>query len=187
MIHRTYFVYLPGTQRTAPNYVDICVRATMGTRALPVASVATYGAANVTAPPTGWVIACGDAAYYEVRGRSLPFDHLFVAGAAGGFVQRLNLGFELTVTPYGDWHSVIDFAPPSVQLSQSLLAAVGGDALPVIPANNLADPTYGVPQPVIRVYAPRDGEGDPVLDVLLLVCLKVSEKKDEDFTPFGAP
>ena len=185
MIKRTYIVSLPTAQRTAPNYVDICVRATMGTRVRPVANPVTYGAANVTAPPAGWVAACGDAAYYELRGRVIPFERLFAAGAAGGFTPRVNLGFDLVVTPYSEWATVIDYSPPTAQLSQSLLAAVGGDTGGAVPATNLADPVYGVAQPVIRIFAPRNGEGAPLTNHLILVCFNIAERKDEDFSPVG--
>jgi hypothetical protein len=184
MIKRIYIVSFPGTQRTTPNYVDICVRATMGTRALPIANPVTYGAANVTAPPANWAAACGDAAYYELRGRTLSIEHLFAAGAAGGFSERARLGFDLIVTPYGDWSSVQGLSPPSAQLSQSLLAAVGGDVGGAVPATNLADPTYGVVQSVIRIFTPRVGQ-TPILGKLVLVHFNIAERKDEDFSSVG--
>jgi hypothetical protein len=184
MIKRTYVVSFPGTQRTSPNFIDICVRATMGTRALPVANPVTYGAANVTTPPLNWTAVCGDAAYYELRGRTLSVEHLFAAGAAGGFVERAHLGFDLIVTPYGDWSAVQGLSPPSAQLSQSLLAAVGGDVGGAVPATNLADPTYGVSQPVIRVFTPRIGPA-PILGLNVLVHLNIAERKDEDFSGVG--
>ena len=187
MINRTYIVSLPAAQRVAAAFVDICVQATMGTRLLPVANPATYGAANVTTPPTGWTAVCGDAAYYELRGRTLPFEHLFAAGAAGGFTQKCNLGFKLVVTPYGDWHTLLGFSPPSAQLSQSLLSAVGGDAGGAVPATNLADPVYGVAQPVVRVYAPQDVEPAPATGLLMVVHLEVNERQEEDFSPVGGP
>lgn len=187
MIYRTYVVSLPTAQRTAPNYVDICVRATMGTRVLPVANPITYGAPNVTAPPAGWVAACGDAAYYEIRGRVVPCERLFAAGAAGGFTERTRLGFKLIVTPYGDWHSLTGYSPPAAQLSQSLWAAVGGDTGGAVPATNLADPVYGIAQPVIRVFAPRNGEGGPATALLMLVHFDIAERKDEDYSPVGGP
>jgi len=177
MINRTYFVSLPTTQRTIPAFVDICVHAPMGTRTLPVANPVTYGAGNVTTPPVGWTAACGDAGYYELRGRTLPFEHLFAAGAAGGFTQRLNLGFVLSVSLYGNWQ----LPTPTVQLSQSLLAAVGGDTGGVIPATNLADPVYGVAQPVIRVYSPTNA----LQGLLTVINFSIAERKDEDFSGVG--
>jgi len=177
MINRTYFVSLPTTQRTIPAFVDLCVRATMGTRLQPVANPVTYGAGNVTAPPTGWAAVCGDAAYYELRGRPLPFEHLFAAGAAGGFTQRLNLGFGLSVNLYGNWQ----LPTPTVQLSQSLLAAVGGDTGGAMPATNLADPVYGVAQPVIRVFSPTNA----LQGLLTVINFSIAERKDEDFDQVG--
>jgi len=181
-------VSFPAAQRVSPAFIDICVQATMGTRPLPIANPATYGAANVTAPPAGWTAVCGDAAYYETRGRTLPFEHLFAAGAAGGFTQKTNLGFKLILTPYGVWMPAAAVSPPSALLSQSLLAALGGDVGGAITATNLADPVYGVAQPVIRVYAPYIGEGLGYLtDVRMLVHFEVAERKDEDYSPVGGP
>lgn len=177
MINRTYVVSLPTTQRTIPPFVDICVRATMGTRTLPVANPVTYGAANVTPPPLNWTVACGDAAYYELRGRVLPLEHLFAAGVAGGFTQKLNLGFILSVTLYGNWQ----LPTPTVQFSQSLLAAVGGDTGGAVPATNLADPVYGVAQPVIRVYSPTNA----LQGLVTIINFSVAERKDEDFSQVG--
>jgi hypothetical protein len=184
MIKRTYVVGFPVPQRTSPNFVDICVRAPMGTRTLPVANSITFGP-NVTPPPPNWIATCGDAAYYEIRGRTLSFEHLFAAGAAGGFTERAHLGFDLIVTPYGmSWAIAQGFSPPAAQLSQSLLAAVGGDFGNAVPATNLADPTYGVPQPVIRISVPRVGQ-TPLMGLAVLVHLNIAERKDEDFSSVG--
>ena len=183
MINRTYIVSFPTTQRVQAAYVDICVRATMGTRVLPVANPVTYGAGNVTAPPPGWAAACGDAAYYELRGRTLAFERLFAAGAAGGFTQRANLGFHLSVVPYGASWASIDVSAIPPLFSQSLLAAVGGDAGGAVPATNLADPVYGIAQPVIRVFTPVAGESAAA--GVVLVTLGIAERKDEDFSPVG--
>jgi hypothetical protein len=180
MINRTYVVNVPGSQRVQAPYIDICVRATMGTRLLPVADPVTYGAANVTAPPAGWVAACGGAAYYEIRGRTLRLEHLFGEGAAAGYVQRTNLNFDLTVTPYGD-HRLggAGAALGGAQLSQSLLEHVGGDVGTAIPATDLADPVYGVAQPVIRVHVPQI-ENLATDTGLLLVSLNIFEMGDDD-------
>ncbi len=186
MIRRTYIVSIPTSQRTIPQYVDICVRSGMGTRVLPVANPITYGAANVTAPPAGWVAACGDAAYYEIRGRVVPVERLFAAGAAGGFTERVRLGWKLVLTPYGDWGAAAGYSPLSAQLSQSLLAAVGGDVGGAVPATNLADPVYGVAQPVIRVFVPQIGE-TLLGGQILLVHFDIAERKDEDYSPVGGP
>jgi hypothetical protein len=183
MINRTYVVTFPASQRTQVGSVDICVHASMGTRLLPVADPATYGAGNVTPPPAGWVAANGGAAYYELRGRTLNFEHLFAAGAAGGFTQRCNLGFTLALTPYGDWSQWFGYSFPSARLSQSLLAHVGGDTGGAIPASDLADPVYGVAQPVIRIYTPEAQAGFAA--GTMLVHLQIMERKDEDFSPVG--
>jgi hypothetical protein len=185
MINRTYFVNVPAGQRTQPDYIDICVQATMGTRLLPVANPVTFGAANVTAPPNGWAAACGDAAYYEVRGRPLRLEHLFGEGVAAGYTQRTNLGFHLTVTPYGD-HRGVAVGPGGAILSQSLLAHAGGDVGTAIPATDLADPVYGVAQPVIRIYVPKS-EGAAVDTGLFVVSLDVMERKDDDISNIGGP
>lgn len=188
MINRTYIAQFNTLGQGAPAILDICVQATMGTRLLPVADPVTYGAANVTAPPAGWVAANGNGAYYEVRGRTLSLEHLFGAGAAAGFVQRTNLGFHLTVTPYGSWLAQVGNTVRlgGVQLSQSLLAAVGGDVGAAIAATNLADPVYGVAQPVIRIHAPNDGESQ-LASGLLVVSLLIAERKDDDYANIGSP
>jgi hypothetical protein len=190
MINRTYVVNLPSAQRAQGQIVDICVQATMGTRALPVADPATYGAGNVTAPPAGWVAACGGTAYYEVRGRTLRFEHLFGAGAAGGFVSRTNLGFHLSVQPYGSWGAGNSFEHlAGVQMSQSLIAAVGGDVGGAIPPPNpnCPDPVYGVAQPVIRIYVPFTEQGAAMAVGILLVNFSIFERKDDDFSNIGSP
>jgi hypothetical protein len=191
MINRTYVVKLPSNQRQA-NYVDICVQATMGTRLAPVADPTTYPGATPppgAGPGTNWIAACGNAAYYEVRGRTLRLDHLRGEGAAAGFVQRTNLGFHLSVAPYGDWSNMWFFALlAGAQLSQSLLEYVGGDTCGAgaIPATNLADPGYDTPQPVIRIYSLNEFSS---LENggLVLVNFDVMERKDEDFCHIGSP
>jgi hypothetical protein len=185
MISRTYFAKLSSDQR-AMSYLDICVQWTMGTRLAPVADPATF--AGVTAPPAGWVAANGNGAYYEVRGRTLRHEHLFGEGAAAGFTERGHLGFRLSVVPYGNWQAQVTSNANlgGVHLSQSLLAAVGGDTTPAIAANNLADPVYGTAQPVIRIYAPLN-IAEIMPTGLLLVCLDIAERKDEDFSNIGSP
>lgn len=185
MINRTYVMSVPGAQRTQPNFVDICVQATMGTRLLPVADPVTFGAANVTTPPPGWVVACGAAAYYEVRGRTLRLEHLFGEGIAAGFTQRANLGFKLTVTPYGS-HLTATGPVGGAILSQSLLAHAGGDGGTAIQTTDLADPVYGIAQPVIRVYVPKT-QGTATDTGLFLVSLDIAERKDDDYDNIGSP
>jgi hypothetical protein len=178
MINRTYIVKTPSTRAT---FVDICVRATMGTRLAPVADPATY--VHATPAPSGWAAACGDAAYYEIRGRTLRLEHLFAEGAVGGFTPRVALGFNLSVVPYGVTAGVTS-AVSGVQLSQSLLAAVGGDVDTAIAAANLADPAYG---PVIRLSIPLVGYGNPQVAALYVVSFSVAERKDDDYDNLGSP
>ena len=185
MINRTYIVYPP----TDREYIDICVRANTGTRLAPVADPLTFPGA--TPPPTGWVAACGTGAYYEIRGRTIPFQALAAVGAAGGFTQRTNLGFILSMTPYGQQilagQGPIVAIQNGVLLSASLLAAVGGDTGGAIPSIILADPTYGVAQPVIRVFSPYEINTEGNLHNCYVLNFSILERKDEDFSPVGSP
>jgi hypothetical protein len=176
MINRTYIVKTPSARAL---FTDICLRSPMGTRLAPVADTATYPGS--TPPPAGWVAACDDGAYYEVRGRPLRFEHLFAEGAVGGFTSRFNLGFHLSIVPYGVSAGVAS-AITGVLPSQSLLAAVGGDVDGAIAASNLADPAYG---PVIRVYNPTFSQGQ--VSALYVVSLSIAERKDDDFSNIGSP
>lgn len=180
MINRTYVVKTPSTGRSSSGYVDICVQSNVGSRSLPVADPINYGAGNVTAPPSGWVAVCGDAAYYEIRGRELRLEHLAAAGVAGGFTPRTNLGFRLAITPYGT--TAVQTITASATLSTSLLTQVGGDTGNVIASITLADPSYG---PVIRIYAPQNGGG--LLTRTLLVHFDIMERKDDDYCNVGSP
>lgn len=179
MILRTYVVKTPDTDP----YIDICVAAPMGTQAKPVANPLVYGANNVTSPPAGWVQAPGlgnsSGAYYEIRGRSL---RLEARAGQVGFTPRANLGFHLIVTPYGEQTVPSTTALTNgVQLSASLLAALGGDAGGVIPVATFADPSYG---PVIRLFTltfVNSRLGNP----LCLVHFGIAENKDEDFSTLG--
>lgn len=179
MILRTYVVKTPDTDP----YIDICVAAPMGTQAKPVANPGLYAPGAVTSPPAGWVqppgVGNSSGAYYELRGRSL---RLEARAGQQGFTPRANLGFHLIVTPYGE-----QTVPPTtnfnngVQLSASLLAALGGDAGGVIPAATFADPSYG---PVIRLFtlvSINSRLGNP----LCLVHFGIAENKDEDFQTLG--
>jgi hypothetical protein len=191
MIHRTYVVKTPSGSINA--FVDVCVQAPMGTRLAPVTDPSVLPPGTpVTLPPTGWAGNFGDAAYYEIRGRTLRLERL---AGANGFTQRTNLGFALVLTPYGAIDHSLDreFSlwniSGGVQLSQSLLAAVG-DGL-AIPTTNLADPIYGSAQPVIRVFAPLTVTGDPLAQSegrsfqIYLVHFLIAENKDEDWSPLG--
>jgi hypothetical protein len=176
MINRTYIVKTPTGQAL---FTDICLRSLMGTRLAPVADPLTYPGS--TPPPAGWVAACGDGAYYEVRGRALPFDHIFAEGTAGGFTQRLNLGFHLSIVPCRSVAGITS-AITNVLLSQSLLSAVGGDTGGAIVTASLPDQAYG---PVIRVYNPIATPA-PVSG-LYMVSLSIAERKDDDYDNTGSP
>jgi hypothetical protein len=113
--------------------------------------------------------------------------YLVSEGVAQGYTQRANLGFKLTVTPYGDHTTSVPSAGGGAILSQSLLEHVGGDPAPAIPATDLADPTYGVVQPVIRLYVPKSQEGVALDPGLFLVSLDIAERKDDDYDHTGSP
>jgi hypothetical protein len=187
MINRTFIVKTPIEPAT---YVDICVQATMGTRTAPVANPALFPpGSSITPPPVGWAAACGDGAYYEVRGRPLRCEHLAGVGVAGGFTQRANLGFILSLVPYGNPTILANWAvADGVQLSASLLATVGGDngGAGAIATTVLADPVYGVAQPVIRVFSPVFG-GEGAANKLYVVSFSVAERKDDDYSNLGGP
>jgi hypothetical protein len=200
MINRTYVVKTPSSSRDA--FIDICVRATMGTRLAPVAHPGLFPpGASITPPPADWAVACGDGAYYEIRGRTLCFEHLSGEGAVGGFTQRTNLGFILSVTPYGAPNlgagiatltttlgaNVISAIAHGTVLSASLLAAVGGDTAGAIPNTVLADPVYGVAQPVIRIFKPAEINTEGQVSQLYIVNLSIAERKDEDYDNTGSP
>ena len=179
MIYRTYVVKTPDTDP----FIDICVAATMGTQAKPVASPGLYPPGTVTPPPAGWVSPPGagnsSGAYYELRGRSL---RLEARAGQTGFTPRANLGFQLVVTPYGAQTLPFTMALTNgVQLSASLLAALGGDSGAVIPLAAFPDPSYG---PVIRLFTPTS-ENSRLGNPLCLVHFSVAENKDEDFQTLG--
>jgi len=172
-----------------PGSCDIIV-ALPGSRALPVAGSAIYPGAAVTEPPAGWLVQCGNAAYYEVRGRSLP---LPTEVGDPGFAPRVQLGGYISVVGL---QSPNDAAAqlsgegvqiPFVSLSASLSANIGTAANAAIwgdYVNTFADPSYG---PVIRVWNSftlhtDDGELE---DPLYLVSVGIAEIKDEDFEASG--
>lgn len=179
MINRTYIVKTPTDQ----DYVDICVRSPTGSRAAPVANPLLY--AGVTPAPTGWAVVCGDAAYYEIRSRTLRIEHLAAEGVAGGYTQRTNLGFQLVVTPYGvQTVQGLMAVMNGAQLSASLLAGVGGDAGGAIANTVLADPAYG---PVIRIFNPYMDVERSAFSAIYLVHFSIAERKDEDLCNIGGP
>jgi hypothetical protein len=179
MINRTYIVKTPTDQP----FVDICVRSPTGSRAAPVANPLLY--LGVTPPPTGWAAVCGDSAYYEIRSRTLRIEHLAVEGVAGGYTQRTNLGFILSVTPYGvQLVQGLMAVMNGAQLSSSLLAGVGGDAGGAIANTVLADPAYG---PVIRIFNPYEDVERSSFASIYVVNFSIMERKDEDLCNIGGP
>jgi len=179
MINRTYICKLDSSIAT----LDIMVRDLAGTQALPVASAAAYGAANVTAAPADWIALCLTGAYYEVRGRTLRLEQLAAAGAAAGFVPRTRLGWDISVYPIV--HAALNGNSgllPTIGLSASL-AAEFGDAAVITEPTVFPDPTYG---PVIRLITTDDliEQDRPRICV---VHLSLPERKDEDFSNIGGP
>lgn len=152
MLSRLYVVQMPSEVSTAP--LDILVQSAPGSQDDPALP--------------------GDGAYYEWRGRPLRLESLAADGAAGGFVPRLRLGFEVTVTRYAQG-LVTDL--PGVQLSESLVGDISTtDAGPSINFPVLPDPNG---EPVIRLI------GDDATSAgVFLVSLQCPEAK-EDNAPRG--
>lgn len=183
MIHRTYVVRLPPANRDMAYLPCDIVLAVPGSYAAPVADAATYVGATVTAPPAGWVAACGAAAYYELRGRALRLEQ--VVGQAG-FTPRTRLGFHLSILtlqePAGGARQFTNYDQvPFASLSASLSLPPGSSAaIWGSYANVFTDPSYG---PVIRIWnqAELHSEADPIY----LVNFQIAENKDEDFETLG--
>lgn len=185
MLHRTYIVQIAGVREQGSVVpCDIMVEDLVGSQLLPVASAAFYGAPNVTPAPVAWVNACGDNAYYEIRGRKLRLEHRTAAGAAAGFVPRFNLGWRLSVYPLASAHGdAANLLLPIVSLSASLINTPG-DANVITEPAAFPDPTYG---PCIRVNANSSAIGVSTAPRLYAVHLGVNERKDEDFCHIGGP
>jgi hypothetical protein len=162
MIHRTYVVRLPTA--LSDNGLDIIVEGPVGSPSAPVGVGVGF-----TAPPAGWL--GGDGAFFEIRSRTLriPVRAPGADPVPAGFVERLRLGWHLSIHPLVDT-SGVPVIIPRVQYSRSLIQSIA-PAYPTVV--DLLDPTYG---PVIRLG--RD-------DVLTtnhsyVVQLAVIEQKDED-------
>lgn len=196
MINRTYVVMLTSMgrpqlaaqqqvqqQQVNPSSLDIIV-GLPGSATAPVAVAASYPGATVTPAPAGW-LGGPNGAYYEMRGRSLPFEKF---SGQTGFVPRTRLGIRLSIMALQNVNSSGDCSNllPMLGLSASLAPAPGVGAPLVFGTNYaaaLADPNYG---PVIRVYDTADLAPDFGADpALYLVSLGIAEAKDEDFTAFG--
>lgn len=153
MITRTYVVQMPNDDTP----LDILVESAPGSQDAPV------------------VISGGDdGSYYEWRGRPLRFPVLAAAGASGGFVPRLRLGFTVTVTPISPF---ICDSLPGVQLSESLASLASTDSGPSINIPTLADPSG---EAVIRLVG-----GDDTQALFFTVTLMCPEAKDEDRSNTG--
>ena len=148
MISRTYVVLMPASSATTP--LDILVQNSPGTQAVPI-------------------VAGGDGAYYELRGRALRIPVLAAAGAAGGFVPRLRLGFSVAVVRI---NSAIVTDLPGVKLSASLISLASTDSGPTIAVPAFPDPN-GLP--AIRLTGGAGTSGG-----FFLVSLRLNEAKDED-------
>jgi hypothetical protein len=156
--NRTYIVKLPGT-----GAIDIMPEGPVGSRSAPVQ------AEDGTAPPAGWN--GGDGAYYEWRGRTLRFEKRAAVGAAGGFVPRLRLGWNLSLYRF-QAAVAASYRTPGVIVSQSLIDTIAGG---LIANTTIADPSYG---PVIRLTTSAE-----LADQIWVVHFSVAAEQDEDRAP----
>jgi len=151
MIVRTYVVKMPTSVSTTP--VDILVQNSPGSQSAPI-------------------VAGGDGAYYEVLGRPFRIPVLAAAGAAGGFVSPLRLGFSIAVTPYS---TSIATDLPGAQLSASLASLSSTDAGPTISLPAFADPAGG---PSLRLIGGAGTAGK-----FFMVSMFVAQARDTDKSP----
>lgn len=147
MIVRTYVVLMPDEVSTTP--LDILIQNAPGTQAAPTV--------------------VGDAAYYEVLGRPFRIPQLAAAGANGGFVPPLRLGFSVGITKISS-ADVVEL--PGVQLSASLASLSSTDVGPSISVPAFPDPAGG---PSIRLTGAPGTAG-----AIFIVSLFVAEAKDVD-------
>jgi hypothetical protein len=117
------------------------------------------------------VVSGTDGAYYEWRGRPLVLPN---PSGTPGFVPRFRLGFIVAVTPYSN---AISPDVPGVQLSASLASVSSTDAGPTISVPAFADPAGGAS---IRLIGGAGTAGK-----VFMVCLQVSQQKDDDRSPTG--
>lgn len=150
MISRQYIVKMPNEVSTNP--IDILVQNNPGSQAAPV-------------------VAGGDGAYYEWRGRPLRIPN---PSGSAGYVQRFRLGFLVSVTQY---LNAVGTGLPGVQLSASLAKLSSTDAGPTISVPAFADPAGG---PSIRLIG-----GAATAGGVYMVMIQVAEPKDEDRNPTG--
>lgn len=152
MITRTYIVEMPSEVSTTP--LDILVESAPGSPDAPALP--------------------GDGKYFEWRGRPLRIPELAAAGASGGFVPRLRLGFLVTITPIA---AAIQTDLPGVQLSESLASLASTDSGPSINIPTLADPGG---EAAIRLVGGTETSG-----LFYVVTLMCPEAKDEDRSNTG--
>ena len=116
-------------------------------------------------------VIAGESAYYEWRGLPLRLPN---PAGTNGFVPRLRLGFEVTVTGIS---AAVVTDLPGVQLSESLASLSSTDSGPTISVPAFPDPVGGA---AIRLVG-GTGTGGKVF----AVTLKVGEQRDEDRSPTG--
>lgn len=150
MIKRLYVVKMPTSVPTTA--LDILVTNNPGTQSVPV-------------------VAGGDGAYYEWRGRPLRVPN---PSGTTGFVPRFRLGFAVSIAGYGA-ADVTDL--PGFQLSASLASVSSTDAGPTISVPTFADPSG---KPALRLVGGGNTAGQ-----VYLVTLLVMEPKDDDRDPNG--
>lgn len=151
MISRQYVVKMPN--EVATNTVDILVQNNPGSQSAPV-------------------VAGGDGAYYEWRGRPLRIPN--PSTTAASYVQRFRLGFIVAITPIS---TAIVTDLPGVQFSASLAKLSSTDAGPTISVPAFADPAGG---PAIRLTGDTGTAGK-----VFVVSVSLPEPKDEDRNPTG--
>jgi len=190
MIHRTYIAKLSPEEEGDPSPFNLDIMVTLpGTRLAPVADPSSFPPGTlITVPPPAWILACGDGAYFELRGRAIPFEKF--AGVSG-FTPRTNLAYHLSIAvlqePGGTGQQGIPGAGmlPLVSLSASLATPPSGNATVFgVYADPFPDPGYG---PVIRLW------NNPLLhtmdvennDAIYLVNFMIAENKDEDYNVVG--
>lgn len=144
MISRLYIVKMPTEVNTTP--IDILVENDPGTQDDPV-------------------VAAGDGAYYEWRGRPIVLPN---PAGDSSFVPRFRLGFEVSVSPYSN-AIVTDL--PGVQLSESLASISSTDGGPLISVPSFPDPAG----PAIRLVG-----GVGTAGKVFMVSVQIPEAKDED-------
>ena len=113
-------------------------------------------------------MAAADGAYYEWRGRPIVLPN---PAGDSSFVPRFRLGFEVSVSPYGN---AMSSDLPAVQLSASLASVSSTDAGPTISVPAFADPVAG---PAIRLVGGVRHAGK-----VFIVSVQIPEAKDETAT-----